>query len=133
MNWNQQIKEQVQYASACFMLLSGVSMGFAALAMNAWHLIPDSVLWFVAQCFVYAGSIFGVAMVISYKFGQMTGGLHALPHPSPAPVHGSSWSSGASSATPTAPSGSSSLTASPSSGPSSPSTADSAPTPPPAK
>lgn len=76
MNWNRNTKEQIQYASACMMLLAGVVMGFIALAMNDWHLIPDSVLWFVAQCFVYAGSIFGVAMVINYKFGQLVGDLN---------------------------------------------------------
>jgi len=71
MEWNKNTKEKIQYASAIIMLVSGLVMGFLALAMNDWHTIPDSVLWFAAQCFVYAGSIFGVAMVINYKFGEI--------------------------------------------------------------
>ncbi len=71
MNWNKDTKEKIQYASAVVMLMAGLVMGFLALVMNDWHVIPDSVLWFAAQCFVYAGSIFGVAMVINYKFGEI--------------------------------------------------------------
>lgn len=71
MKWNKETKEKIQYATAVLMLAAGVTMGFLALAMNGWKDIPDSVLWFAAQCFIYAGSIFGVAMVINYKFDKI--------------------------------------------------------------
>ena len=45
-------KEWIQYASAVGMLVSGV-------------------LWYVAQCLVYAGSIFGVTMYIHSKWGEV--------------------------------------------------------------
>ena len=85
MKWDKDTKEKIQYASAVLMLVSGTVMGFLALGMNGWHTIPDSVLWFVAQCFVYAGSIFGVAMVINYKFDRLrdmvcSGALNKLHH-----------------------------------------------------
>lgn len=33
--------------------------------------VKDSVLWYVAQCLVYAGSIFGVTMYIHSKWGEV--------------------------------------------------------------
>ena len=33
--------------------------------------IHDSVLWFFAQCLIYAGSIFGVAVYVNTKFNYL--------------------------------------------------------------
>ncbi len=80
MKWDKDTKEKIQYATAVLMLVAGVTMGFLALAMNGWKDIPDSVLWFAAQCFIYAGSIFGVAMVINYKFNKIYNLINTKEH-----------------------------------------------------
>jgi Na+/melibiose symporter-like transporter len=62
-------KEWLQYGSAIGLLLSGVVLTY--IDYFASHNIHDNVLWYVAQCLVYAGSVFGVAMVMSTKFGEI--------------------------------------------------------------
>ncbi len=71
MKWDKEFKEKIQYGSAIGMLIAGVAMAFLSLAFNGWRLIPDGVLWFVSQTLIYAGTIFGFAMVINYKFGKI--------------------------------------------------------------
>jgi len=62
-------KDICQYGSAVAMLTSGVAMAFLSFAeLGSVH---DSVLWYVAQTLIYAGSIFGVSMVITSKFGEI--------------------------------------------------------------
>lgn len=67
-------KEWIQYGSAVGMLLSGVALTFLCFFLNHYH-IEDSVLLYVAQCLVYAGSIFGVAIYIHSKFGEVRSDL----------------------------------------------------------
>jgi Na+/melibiose symporter-like transporter len=62
-------KEWLQYGSAIAMLLSGIVLTYIDYFIS--HDIHDNVLWYVAQCLIYAGSVFGVAMVIATKFGEM--------------------------------------------------------------
>ncbi len=62
-------KEWLQYGSAVTMLLSGVVLTYIDYFFS--RDIHDNVLWYVAQCLLYAGSVFGVAMVITTKFGEM--------------------------------------------------------------
>ena len=71
MKWGKDIKEMIQYASAMGMLLVGSILATIALWKNGWHEIPESVLWMTAQCLIYAGSVFGVSIVINYKFGKI--------------------------------------------------------------
>lgn len=71
MKWGKEVKEMVQYATAVMMLLVGSALATIALWQSGWREIPDSVLWMSAQCLIYAGSIFGVSLVINYKFGQI--------------------------------------------------------------
>lgn len=63
-------KEWIQYGSAVVMLSSGVLLTFLCFFLNE-HKIEDNVLWYVAQCLVYAGSIFGVTVYMSSKFGDL--------------------------------------------------------------
>ena len=63
-------KEWIQYASAVGMLVSGVLLTFLCFFLNHYE-VKDSVLWYVAQCLVYAGSIFGVTMYIHSKWGEV--------------------------------------------------------------
>lgn len=63
-------KEWIQYGSALGLLLSGVVLTFLCFFLNDYE-IKDSVLWYVAQCLVYAGSVFGVTVYVSSKFGDV--------------------------------------------------------------
>ncbi len=63
-------KEWIQYGSAVGMLASGVLLVFLCFFLNGFE-VKDSVLWYVAQCLVYSGSVFGVTVYISTKFGDV--------------------------------------------------------------
>jgi len=63
-------KEWMQYGSALGMLASGVLLTFLCFFLNHYR-IEESVLWYVAQTLVYAGSVFGVTVYISTKFGEV--------------------------------------------------------------
>lgn len=59
-------KDWIQYGSAIGMLATGVLLTFLCFFLNQYN-INDSVLLYVAQCLVYAGSIFGVSIYIRSK------------------------------------------------------------------
>ena len=65
-------KEWIQYGSAIALLLSGVVMAFVSFFLNNFD-VSDSVLWYVSQTLVYAGSIFGVGIYIQSKWGDVKG------------------------------------------------------------
>lgn len=65
-------KEWIQYGSAIALLLSGVAMAFLSFFLNKYD-VSDSVLWYVSQTLVYAGSIFGVGIYIQGKVGEVKG------------------------------------------------------------
>ena len=62
-------KDIVQYGSAIFMLVSGVIMAFFCFFLNNYEL-SDSVLWYVAQCLIYAGSALGIKGYIDSRFND---------------------------------------------------------------
>lgn len=62
-------KEWIQYGTAVIMLLSGAVLVFCSFFMKGEVL--DGVLWYAGQTMVYAGSIFGVAMFIRTKSGEI--------------------------------------------------------------
>lgn len=64
-------KEKVQYITACVMLASGVLLSFLCFFLNHYK-IEDSVLWYLAQALVYAGSVFGITMYISTTRKEIT-------------------------------------------------------------
>ena len=63
-------KDIVQYITATISILSGISLAFLSFFLNQ-HNIEDSILWYIAQTFVYAGSIFGVSAYMNLKFGEL--------------------------------------------------------------
>lgn len=69
----KQTKESVQTASAVGMLAAGVGLSVAGFIVDPAGEIHDSVLWFFAQCLLYAGGIFGIRIYVNGKFGQMAG------------------------------------------------------------
>lgn len=58
-------KEDVQVWTAVGMLIAGVGLSVAGFLVEPLGIIHDSVLWFFAQCLVYAGSIFGVYIYVN--------------------------------------------------------------------
>lgn len=60
-----------QVYSAVGMLLAGVALSVAGFCVPPVGEISDSVLWFFAQCLIYAGSIFGVSIYVQSKFTDL--------------------------------------------------------------
>lgn len=66
-------KDWIQYGSAVAMLSSGVALTFLSFFLNGYD-VADGVLWYVGQCLVYAGSIFGVTVYVNTKFDSIARG-----------------------------------------------------------
>ena len=62
-------KDKIQYGTAVVMLLSGLVLTFCSFFMMGD--VVEGVLWYAGQTMVYAGSIFGVAMFIRTKSGEI--------------------------------------------------------------
>jgi len=60
-----------QYLTAAAMLLVGVALAIAGFIVSPLGEIHDSVLYFSAQCFIYAGSVFGVSVYVTDKFKNL--------------------------------------------------------------
>lgn len=54
--------------TAAGLLVAGVGLSIAGFCTTPVGEISDSVLWFFAQCLLYAGSALGVDVVVDYKF-----------------------------------------------------------------
>ena len=52
------------------MLMAGVGLSTAGFFVAPVGAIHDSVLWFFAQCLIYAGSIFGVSIYVTGKVNK---------------------------------------------------------------
>jgi len=57
--------------TAIFMLLAGVGLSVAGFCVSPVGEISDSVLWFLAQCILYAGAALGVDVMIDHKMHNM--------------------------------------------------------------
>lgn len=64
----KQTQTSIQVLSALGMLVAGVGLSIAGFCVPPLGHISDSVLWFFAQCLIYAGSVFGVAVYVQTKF-----------------------------------------------------------------
>lgn len=53
------------------MLIAGVGLSIAGFIVPPTGQIHDSVLWFFAQCLLYAGSIFGIGLYVNGKFNHL--------------------------------------------------------------
>lgn len=53
--------------SAAALLLSGVVLTYLSFFLGGNHEVADSVLYYVAQCLIYAGSVFGVGAYVRYN------------------------------------------------------------------
>ena len=62
--------------SAAFMLVAGVALSVAGFAVSPVGEIHDSVLWYFAQCLIYAGSAVGIDVIIDKRVRD-----HRIPNP----------------------------------------------------
>ena len=60
-------KEAIQYATAVGMLVAGLALTVAGFIVEPLGVISDSVLYVLAQCLIYAGSIFGIGLYVNTK------------------------------------------------------------------
>lgn len=68
-------REDAAILSAVLMLAAGVALAFIAFFRSPVGEISESVLWFTAQCLIYAGSIFGVSVYVQTKFAEIRSNL----------------------------------------------------------
>ena len=57
--------------TAMFMLLAGVSLSVAGFCVETVGHISDSVLWFFAQCVLYAGAALGIDVMVEHKIREI--------------------------------------------------------------
>jgi cytochrome b subunit of formate dehydrogenase len=69
-NMKQNTKDWIQHSSALMMLVSGIVLAMLSFFLNNYD-IKENVLWYIAQTLIYAGSIFGVSIFITGKFGEL--------------------------------------------------------------
>lgn len=67
----RETRTDFQVWSAIGMLVAGVALSVAGFCVPPVGEISDSVLWFFAQCLIYAGSIFGVSIYVQSKFSDI--------------------------------------------------------------
>lgn len=71
----KETRTDIQVWSAIFMLVAGVGMSIAGFVVPPVGEISNSVLYFCAQCLIYAGSIFGVGIYVQTKFKELNNEL----------------------------------------------------------
>ena len=67
----QERRISFQYFTAGAMLFVGVALAVAGFIVSPLGEISDSVLYFTAQCFIYAGSVLGVSIYVTDKFKNL--------------------------------------------------------------
>lgn len=72
----KETRTDFQVWSALGMLVAGVGLSVAGFIAPPKGEISDSVLYFFAQCLIYAGSMFGVSIYIHSKFNELSSQLN---------------------------------------------------------
>ncbi len=62
-------KDTIQYITAVVMLASGIVLSFFSFFRNGD--VVNGVLWYTGQTIMYAGGIFGIAMYVKAKGGEL--------------------------------------------------------------
>ena len=66
-------RDNIATITALLLLISGVVLAYIAYFRSGD--LPDGVLWYTAQCLIYAGSIFGVSVYVQNKFAEIKANL----------------------------------------------------------
>ena len=64
-------KEIAQVWTVVILIVSGIVLSFLSFFLSTEHKIDQSVLWYFAQCLLYAGGIFGIRNYTITKIGQI--------------------------------------------------------------
>lgn len=64
-------KERIQYLAAIGMLCSGIGMSVAGFIAPPFGEISDSVLNYLSQCLIWAGSIFSIKIYVNSQLDQV--------------------------------------------------------------
>jgi hypothetical protein len=64
------MKGKIRTWSAVGMLFAGVGLSVAGFCVSPVGDISDSVLWYFAQCLIYAGTALGIDIAIDYKIDK---------------------------------------------------------------
>lgn len=67
----RETRESLQVGSALGMLVGGFALTVAGFIVSPLGEIHESVLGLFAECLIYAGSIFGVAIYIQTKYAEL--------------------------------------------------------------
>lgn len=65
------IKDNIIIATACVTLISGIVLSFLSFFLSEIHEISSSVLWYFAQCLMYAASAFGIYGYVHAKANEL--------------------------------------------------------------
>lgn len=68
------MKQSIRSWTAVGMLASGVGLSVAGFIAPPFGEISDSVLWFFAQCLIYAGTALGFDVMIEAKLRSLSKG-----------------------------------------------------------
>lgn len=63
-------RENVSLISALISLLSGIVLCFFSFFLSGDHTLDTSVLWYLGEMLVYAGSLLGIKDYIDYKVNK---------------------------------------------------------------
>lgn len=63
-------RENVSLVSALLSLISGIVLCFLSFFLSEDHSIDNTVLWYLGEMLVYAGSILGLKSYIDYKINE---------------------------------------------------------------
>ena len=66
------MKQSLRSWTAVGMLASGVGLSLAGFIAPPFGEISDSVLWFFAQCLIYAGTALGFDVMIEAKLKSLS-------------------------------------------------------------
>ena len=64
------MKRDLRAISAVGMLVAGVGLSVAGFCVEPVGEISDSVLWFFAQCLLYAGAALGIDVFVEHKIDE---------------------------------------------------------------
>ena len=66
------MKTNVRARTALGMLTSGVGLSVAGFIAPPFGEISDSVLWFFAQCLMYAGTALGIDVIVDHRVNALS-------------------------------------------------------------
>lgn len=67
----KETKEDLQIYTAVGVVLSGIVMCFIGFFSEPKGQVHDTVLWFLGQCFMFGGCLFGITQYTRQRFDEL--------------------------------------------------------------